>query len=445
MAAFHGTMSVNEEGHLVIGGCDTVELTKKFGTPLYVLDEQEIRKRCRAYKEAFKKRYPNADVLYASKAFISLAMCQLVDQEGLGLDVVSGGEVYIALQAGFPADKIYVHGNNKSKDELSIAIDAGVKKIVVDNFYELDLLAELLQHKEEQVEILLRITPEVEASTHDYIQTGQQDSKFGFSLTDGGALTAVKKAMQNQRINLKGIHCHIGSQIFEPGSYQATAEVALMFFKQVKEELGLVLDVLNLGGGLGIQYTADQQPPDIDAFVEAITNTVISKANEYKLPLPKIILEPGRSIVGEAGTTLYTLGSCKEIPQIRTYVAVDGGMPNNPRPALYDAEYEAMIANKVNQEPTSQVTIAGKCCESGDILIWDLPVPDVESGDILAVFCTGAYTYSMSSNYNGLPRPAMVLVNSGNAKLIIQRETYKDVIKNDLRLEEYQVFTEHWS
>ena len=445
MPAFHGTMKVNEQGHLEIGGCDTIKLAKRFGTPLYVMDENEIRRRCREYKQAFQQRYPNAEVLYACKAFTSLAMCQLIEQEGMGLDVVSGGEVYIALQAGFPADRIYVHGNNKSREELSIAIDAGVKKIVVENCWELEKLMDLLTEKEEVVDILLRITPEVQASTHDYIQTGQQDSKFGFSLHDGGAITAVEQALRTDRINLQGIHCHIGSQIFNPESFQATASVALDFFRTVKEQYNYVLNVLDLGGGLGIRYVEDQNPPSIDEFVGAITNTVIKKANEFQLPLPKIILEPGRSITGEAGTTLYSIGSKKEIPDIRTYYAVDGGMPNNPRPALYDAEYEAVVANKVNQEPTQKITIAGKCCESGDILIWDLAVPGIDHEDVLAVLCTGAYTYSMSSNYNGLPRPAMVLVREGKAKLIIQRETYKDIIKNHLRLEEYQVFTEHWS
>ena len=438
----HGTAKINSKtGHLEIGGCDVMQLGKEFGTPLYIVDEMEVRRRCREYRDAFSKRYPNWGVLYASKALLTLAICEIMEEEGMGLDVVSGGEVYIALQAGFPAEKIYVHGNNKSKDELSIAITAGVRRIVVDNFYELEMLEELSSDNGEEIEILLRITPEVKAHTHEYIQTGQQDSKFGFSLESGAALQAVKKSLSIKGINLMGIHCHIGSQIFEVEAYEATAEVGMEFFAKVKEETGHKMTVLNLGGGLGIKYTKQDDPASVDDYVAGITSTVVKKANEFNLELPKIIVEPGRSIVGEAGTTIYTVGSIKEIPGVRKYVAVDGGMPNNPRPALYEAEYESILANKADKGNDELVTIAGKCCESGDILIWDVHLPLVEPGDTLAVFCTGAYTYSMSSNYNGLPRPAMVLVKEGIPKLIVQRESYKDITKNNLRLDEYEVFT----
>ncbi|HHY06080.1 MAG TPA: diaminopimelate decarboxylase [Clostridia bacterium] len=427
-----GTMTINEQGHLCIGGCDTVELVKKFGTPLYVMDEEYLRQICRDYYQSFIVAYPNNKVLYASKAFLTKAMAKIIQQEKLGLDVVSGGELFTAMQADFPAEQIYFHGNNKSVAEIEYALDCKIGRFVVDNFYELELLHNLCQKRRTKAKILLRLSPGIEASTHEYIRTGQIDSKFGMPIATGQALEIVKKALSLEYIDLKGIHCHIGSQIFEIASFGHTAEVMMDFLQKIKAETGQELAELNLGGGFGIYYQAGDTPALINKFAEIIMTTIEQKARNLKINLPQVIIEPGRSIVGTAGTTLYTIGSIKQIPNIRTYVAVDGGMSDNPRPALYQAQYEAAVANKMQIEATETVSITGKCCESGDMLIWDLQLPPLTSGDILAVSCTGAYNYSMSSNYNRLPRPAVVLVKQGQADLIVARETYQDLVRNDL-------------
>lgn len=428
----HGTMTINEQGHLSIGGCDAVELAREFGTPLYVMDEEHLRAICREYYQSFVTKYPRNEVIYASKAFLTKAMARIIAQEKLGLDVVSGGELYTALEAGFPAEHIYFHGNNKSPEELSLALDSKIGRIIVDNLYELELLEGLCREKGVKAKILLRLQPGIEAHTHEYIQTGQIDSKFGMAIATGQAMEIVQRALAFDHVALKGLHCHIGSQIFEIASFKHAAEVMMDFLKRVQEETCRELSELNLGGGIGIYYAEDDTPAPIQEFAETIMNTVTEKANALQLKVPKIIIEPGRSIVGTVGTTLYTVGSIKNIPGIRTYVAVDGGMADNPRPALYQAKYEAALANKMQEAPTEVVSITGKCCESGDMLIWDIELPPVESGDILAVSCTGAYNYSMSSNYNRLPRPAVVLVRDGNADLIVARETYADLVRNDL-------------
>lgn len=427
-----GTMQVNSRGHLSIGGCDTLELVQQFGTPLYVLDEALLRQKCRDYFQAFVTKYPGNKVVYAAKAFFTMAMAEIIRQEKLGLDVVSGGELYTALQAGFPAEEIYFHGNNKSAAEIEDALINRIGHFVVDNFSELELLNQLSAKYNQISTILLRISPGIETSTHRYIRTGQIDSKFGLPIITGQACEIVKKALAAEYLDLKGLHCHLGSQVFKTSPFTEAAEMMMDFLGKIKKETGVELTELNLGGGFGIYYADGDNPSLIEDIVTNIMNTVARKAAELQINLPRVIIEPGRSIVGNAGTTLYTIGSCKTIPQIRTYVAVDGGMGDNPRPALYQAKYEAVLANKMWAEPREIVTIVGKYCESGDLLISDLKLPVATRGDILAVFSTGAYNYSMSSNYNRLPRPATVLVRDGQADLIVARESYQDLVGHDL-------------
>jgi len=418
--------------HLEIGGCDAVELAKEFGTPLYVMDETLIRNNCRYFKEHLKQLHKNSEVIYAGKAFLTMGMCKLVAEEGLGLDVVSGGELYAAIKSGFPVNKIYFHGNNKSIDELKMAVDYGVGHIVVDNFYELELLRELARKQQNKIKILLRITPGIEAHTHDYIKTGQLDSKFGFGLENGQAMMAVERALNIKGLKLMGIHCHIGSQIFETKPYEDAAEVMLRFAKDVKTKFGYEIEEVDFGGGFGIKYVREDKPLTIKDYITALVGSVKTWSDNLEIKVPKILIEPGRAIVGEAGITLYTIGSIKDIPGIRKYVSVDGGMGDNIRPALYGAKYNALLANKANHIPEEKVSIAGKCCESGDMLIWDIELPRVTPGDILAVFSTGAYHYTMSSNYNMLPRPAVVFVKDGKAKLMVKRQTYEDLLRNEV-------------
>jgi diaminopimelate decarboxylase len=423
-------MCTNERGHLEIGGCDTVELARQFGTPLYVIDEQLFRRNCQDYYRAFTYKY-GADVIYAAKALLNMAICHLVEEEGLGLDLVSGGELYTARQARFPMARVYFHGNNKSSEELRLALEYKVGRIVVDNLYELELLNHLAGEKNCQVDVILRLTPGIEAHTHEYIKTGQIDSKFGLVIENGQALAVVKRALEMKRINLHGFHCHIGSQIFELESYAHCARVMMDFIAEVKRETGWVVSELDLGGGLGIYYAQEDHPPTVQEYADVITRAILEAAEELNIKEPRLIVEPGRSICGSAGTTLYTVGAIKDIPGVRKYVAVDGGIGDNPRPALYQARYEAYVASRAEQPLEEIVSIAGKCCESGDMLIWDIALPHVEPGDILAVTCTGAYNYTMSMNYNRLPRPAMVLVDSGCADLILERETYADLLSYD--------------
>lgn len=425
-------MTTNVKGHLEIGGCDAVELAEQYGTPLYVMDETLIRKNCRAYVDTFRASVPDALVTYASKVFSTRAMCCLVQQEGMGLDVVSGGELHTALSVGFPAEKIFFHGNNKSRDELEMALQAGVGTIVADNFYELDLLNGLAGTHSKKANVILRLSPGIDAHTHHYIKTGTVDSKFGFVISNGQAMQAVVRAEELPNLILQGIHCHIGSQIFDLTSFREAADVMVAFLAEVKGRIGRELPVLNLGGGLGIYYSEGDSPQDITLFAQRLVAAVKDAVTRYGLALPRLIVEPGRSIVGEAGTTLYRIGSVKEIPGVRTYVAVDGGMTDNPRPALYQAKYEAALANRMNEKNTDVVSIAGKCCESGDMLIWDVELPAVKSDDILAVSSTGAYNYSMASNYNRNTRPAVVFVADGKAEIVVRRETLDDLIRCDM-------------
>lgn len=427
----HGTSRINDKGHLEIGGNDAILLAEKYGTPLYVYDEELVRQKCRAYLQAFQESGFSFQVAYASKAFCTMAMCKLVEEEGLSLDVVSGGELYTALQAGFPSERIHFHGNNKSLDEINMGLDAGIGCFVADNFYELLVLREQAELRKQQVSVLLRITPGVEAHTHEYISTGQQDSKFGFDVLSGQALEAIRFCQESPGLNLLGVHSHIGSQIFETDGFVVAIETIAELLKQAKDQMNFTSTVLNVGGGFGIRYVDGDTPLQPKDYVHAITTAVRRTFDRNKLPLPELWIEPGRSIVGDAGTTLYHLGSTKEIPGIRKYVSVNGGMSDNLRPALYQAQYEAMIANRMNEEPTETVSVAGKCCESGDMLIWDIELPKVQAGDILAVSCTGAYGYSMSNNYNRITRPAVVFVKDGNAEVVVERESFADIIKND--------------
>lgn len=427
---FNGTMRINKEGHLEIGGVDTLDLVREFGTPLWVLDEIAFRKNCRAFKEAFQNA-GEAMVIYASKALCLKATCLMVKEEGLGLDVVSGGELYTALSVGFPMERVYFHGNNKTASELAMAVQERVT-IVVDSFYELHLLEKICEDRGQKQRIMLRISPGIEAHTHEYVKTGQIDSKFGFTLPNGQALEAVESLKQFPHLQYSGIHCHIGSQVFEMQSFAEAAGIMMSFLAEIKAKVGLDSEELNLGGGFGIYYAEGDQPGHPEEGARAIMPAVQNAARERGLKVPKVIVEPGRAIVGPAGTTLYTVGSSKDIPGVRKYIAVDGGMGDNPRPALYGSRYEAMLANKANHEESGVVSVAGKYCESGDMLIWDVNLPPVEPGDILAVSATGAYNYAMSMNYNRLPRPAMVMVGNGRADLILKRETYEDIIRNDV-------------
>lgn len=430
----YGTQGISQDGHLTIGQVDTLELAKTYGTPLFVYDTALIRERARGFIDTFKRLGVKAEVAYASKAFSCIAVYQLAAEENLSLDVVSGGELFTAIQAGFPSERIHFHGNNKSYEELEFAFDSKIGCIVVDNFYEIELLKEIAKAKQQKMRILLRVTPGVEAHTHDFITTGQADSKFGFDLHNGQADEAFNQTFQDEYLQLLGLHAHIGSQIFETDGFSLAAGKLMEKIGAWHKEFGFVPTVLNLGGGFGIRYTAEDTPLAPQVYVEEMINVVKAETNALNLPMPEIWIEPGRSLVGDAGTSLYTVGSRKEVPGIRQYIAVDGGMSDNIRPALYDAKYEAVIANKVKAPKDDVYTVAGKLCESGDKLIVDAALQKAESGDVLAIFCTGAYGYSMASNYNRIPRPAVVFAENGQHQLAIQRESYEQIVQNDLPL-----------
>lgn len=426
-------LNVNEKGHLTIGGCDTVELAKEYGTPLYILDENTIRNTCKSYVKSFEKFYNgNGMPLYASKALSCKELCRIANQEGLGLDVVSGGEIYTAVQAGFPMEKTHFHGNNKTAGEIELALNSGVGKFVVDNIYELELLNKIAGELGKKANISFRIKPGVDAHTHNFIRTGQIDSKFGFALETGEAFEAVKKAGEYENINLTELHCHIGSQIFDIDPFVTAAEIMMDFIGKIKKELGVTISELNLGGGFGIMYTSADEPVPYENYMEKVSVAVKAKAEENNVDVPYIFIEPGRSIVGEAGITLYTVGGMKEIPNIRTYVSIDGGMTDNIRYALYQSDYTVVNASKANEEATQTVTVAGKCCETGDLIQENTKVAPVTVGDTLAVLSTGAYNYSMSSNYNRVPRPAIVMVKDGQSRVIVKRESYEDIVRNDV-------------
>ena len=437
---FHSpNLSINSENHLVIGQHDTVELAKKFGTPLYVLDEDLMRDNCRAYKNAIDTYYDGHGlVLFASKALCTMYTGRLVAEEGLGADVVSGGELYTLYKAGFPMEKVFFHGNNKTPDEIELALNCGVGHIVVDNKYELELLNRIANEKNVNQRILFRIKPGIDAHTHDFVKTGQIDSKFGVALENGEAYEIHKLALSMSNIQIDGVHCHIGSQIFDVEPFCEAAKVMIGFIADLYDKLGIKVNILNLGGGFGIKYTATDDPIAPSEYIHKVINVVKELAQEKGIDLPFLVFEPGRSIVASAGITLYTVGCVKEIENVRTYVSIGGGMCDNPRYILYGSKYTAVLANNASAEPVAPITIAGKCCESGDLIQEHVMMPQIHVGDTLAVLATGAYNYSMSSNYNRIPRPPIVAVSGNEAKIIVKRETYDDLIKNDV-LEEVRV------
>ena len=422
-----------KNNHLMIGKHDTVELAKKYGTPLYVMDEELIRKNCRTYKQALDKYYNgNGLVLYANKAFCSMYMCKIIAEEGLGADVVSGGELYTAVKAGFPMDKVFFHGNNKTYDELELAVKNNVGHIVCDNIYELEKLNEIAGKYNKVQNILFRIKPGIDAHTHSFVLTGQIDSKFGVALENGEAFEIFKTASKLKNVKIDGVHCHIGSQIFDIEPFCQAAKVMINFIAELKDKLGVEIDLLNLGGGFGIAYTENDDPISYDKYIEKVSVVVKETASEKGVKVPSILMEPGRSIAAPAGITLYTVGGVKDIKNVRKYVSVDGGMCDNPRYILYQSEYTAVIANNADAENTEKVTVAGKCCESGDLLMENVMLPEIKVGDTLAVLATGAYNYSMSSNYNRIPRPPVVMINGDEEKVVVKRESYEDLIKNDI-------------
>ncbi len=424
------TTKINDAGNLEIGGCDLVKLAEKYGTPLYVLDEATIRKICRDYKDAFKG-YPKVNMMYASKALCSSATSALIASEGFGFDVVSSGEIFTVYKSGANMSKVLFNGNNKSYDELSLAIELGVGRISVDNFFELSLLDEIAKSHKKVVKILLRITPGIECHTHEYIQTGHLDSKFGFDLTQ---IDDAVELIVNDYTNLKlhGLHAHIGSQIFEKSIYGDEIEILVKEIARLDEKFGLKLDEINIGGGLGVKYVEADYPPSTYEVAEIVIKRLYECIEKYKIDAPALFIEPGRSIISTSGVTLYTLGSSKQVPKGKTYFAVDGGMADNARPSMYQAEYDAQIANKSDYELAQTVTVAGRFCESGDILIKNIKLPEIEEGDILCVYNTGAYNYSMASNYNRVQKPAMVLVNNSQSDIIIKRESLEDLIAHDI-------------
>lgn len=423
------TIEINEKNHLEIAGVDTVDLAKKYGTPLVIYDIQTIRKNIGKLKEGLTAYKGQTEVSYASKAFSSVALYQIIQQEDISIDVVSGGELYIAKQAGFPAERINFHGNNKSIQELTDALDYGIGNIIVDNFHELAMLTALTEERQQTANVILRITPGVSADTHRYIMTGQADSKFGFDLQSGQAEKALVKALDASHLNVNGLHMHIGSQIFDTESYAVSMNQILNYVKKWQTKYGFKLKVFNIGGGFGVQHTIEEAENSPETQLNIISQELMNLLDECDIPYPELWIEPGRSIVGEAGTTIYEIGSQKELPEIRHYVSVDGGMSDNIRPAFYDAKYTGFVANRMEDEADTTVSIAGKACESGDMLIFDLPLPKVTAGDLLAVINTGDYTFAMASNYNRIPRPAVVFVENGKDFLAIRRETPEDFMR----------------
>ena len=430
----HSHFDVNSDGHLTVGGVDTVDLAREFGTPAYILDENVLRANCRTYLEAARLHFgEDALPLYASKALSFSGVYRIVAEEGLGIDCVSGGELFTAAHAGFPAERIYFHGNNKTDADLKQALEMGVGTIVVDNTDELDALDAIAASCGKCQKILLRITPGIDPHTHRAISTGNVDSKFGSAIVTGQALDITKRALAKKSLALAGFHCHVGSQIFEIDPFRDAAGIMLRFIAEIKRETGFEATELNLGGGLGVRYIEEDPTIDYADVIAQIARIVREGAAAAGLSRsPRVILEPGRSLVAAAGLTLYTVGSVKEIPGFKNYISVDGGMPDNPRYALYQSNYTALIANRADQPKDYRATIAGRCCESGDLIGEDMPIQRATRGDILAVLVTGAYNYSMASNYNRLPRPPIVMVRDGKARLVVRRESYADLLRNDL-------------
>jgi diaminopimelate decarboxylase len=430
-----GTQRVNEFGNLEIGGCDVTRLAEEFGTPLYVMDEQLVRENCRAYRTAFEKRYPKNTICFASKAFISTAICRIVEDEGLNLDVASLGELHVALKAKFPRKRINLHGNNKSREELEYAVKSRIGHVVVDNFQEIELLAAVCREMNAKMDVLVRCTPGVDPHTHKFISTGQADTKFGLNIKDGSALTAIRRILELPALRFDGIHCHVGSQLLDTEAHEGAVDAFVGLMTEIHAETGVHCKVLNIGGGLGVRYRGEHEPPSYDEFAEIITSRLKAGLDAAGLPYPVLQQEPGRSLVGEAGVTVYTVGTIKTVPiqeepGTRTYVAVDGGLSDNPRPQLYDAVYELIVANRAAEPHDQTITLAGKHCET-DVLIWNVKSAKVEPGDIIAVQTTGAYNHVMASNYNKFLRPAVVLVCDGQADVIVERETLADIVRRE--------------
>lgn len=422
-----------QDGHLFFDGLDTVKLAEMYGTPAYIMSERIIRKNCRIYKDAINEYFEGKGLpLYASKAFSAICIYKIINDEGLGTDVVSGGELYTALKAGFPASKIYFHGNNKTDNELKMAIENDVGHIVVDNHEELVRLNNIAKEYNKVVNISFRIKPGISAHTHEFIQTGQIDSKFGVALENGEAYDIFRIASMMDNVNIVGVHCHIGSQIFDTEPFALAAKVMIEFMVRIRNDFGITLNELNLGGGFGIQYLESDTPRPYNEYIRFISQSIKETCSKFSFPVPFILFEPGRSIVGAAGITLYQIGAVKEIKDIRTYVSVDGGMCDNPRFILYESPYSMIISNKASLTANKKVTIAGKCCESGDLLQKDVLLQNPEAGDILCVFDTGAYNYSMSSNYNRIPRPPVIMITDGKARIVIRRESFEHIIADDI-------------
>ena len=432
LSLFPLTAGLSEEGHLSIAGCDVVDLAREYGTPLYIFDEFTLRHNCREFAAEFTKRYPDTLIVYASKAFLNGALALILQEEGLGLDVVSGGELTIALSVDFPADRIYFHGNNKTLEELTLALDHGIGRVVVDNSYELELLDGLCRARRARQDVLLRITPGVDPHTHRYTTTGTLDSKFGFPLATGQAEEAVKQALSSSQLNLLGLHFHLGSPVPETRPFEMAMELALRFAEQMKQKLGFHVAEFGIGGGFAVRYTMDSEIPAVSDYAQVITGKLNSLVTQAGLDCPRLIVEPGRAIVGQAGIALYTVGAVKEIPGVRKYVCVDGGMSDNIRPSLYEARYEMLLANRPLEPQAGRVTVAGKLCESGDILARDINLPSVSPGDLMAVPVCGAYCIPLSSNYNALPKPAIVVTRDGEARLVRRRESYQDLMRLDV-------------
>lgn len=429
----YGTMKKNKKGVLGIGEVSVNELVDEFGTPLIVLDEKEIRNKIDQYTEGLSTYPGDSRVLYASKAFANRTLYRIFEKEGISLDVVSGGELYTALKADFPAEEIFFHGNNKLDSEIELALKNDIGGFIIDNFPEAKLLNKLAEKYNKKVEVMIRLTPGIDAHTHDFMVTGKVDSKFGVGIKNGDAERLVELISNKyNNLNLKGIHAHIGSQIYQKESFLKLTEIMVKFMADMRNENNVIMSKLDLGGGLGIPHTEDDPVISIKKHVEEMVEKVVEEISEYSYPLPELLLEPGRSIIGTAGTTLYKIGMIKDIENVKKYITINGGMSDNIRPSLYGAKYEAFLANKMNALPEEEVSIAGKCCETGDILIKNIKLPLSQKGDILAVTCTGAYTYALSNNYNGIPRPAIVLVNEGEANLIVKRESYDDLLRHDV-------------
>lgn len=429
----HDNYTVGENGHLFVGGCDTVSLAGKYGTPLYVIDEDKVRRSMRKFREIMQKYFPaGSRVLYASKALSYVDIYRVAASEGLGADVVSSGEIYTALKGGLPGSAMYFHGNNKTDEDIEYALGAGVGTFVADCREELEYLDAAARRIGKKQDVLLRITPGIDPHTHKKVVTGSVDSKFGTPIETGQAYELVRFALGLKNITLRGFHSHIGSQIFDSGPFSDAAEIMMRFIADLPGKLGYTAEYLNLGGGYGVTYTEDRADLDADRVLREISEKLTGLAGEFGIEVPKIIIEPGRALVAAAGVTLYTVGSVKTIPGYRTYVSIDGGMPDNPRYALYQSDYTALIASRAAEPASQRVTVAGRCCESGDLIQENAPLQSCKRGDILAVLVTGAYNYSMASNYNRIPRPAMVSVSGGKDRLVVRRESFEDLVRNEL-------------